>query len=436
MTNATIDEILKNALDLDLGQLSAHLAERARAHDLPQRALYIAYNFPPYSDASAVTVAKRIQQIGWQGEAIAQDMSSIRHIDNDLQQLIDPYISNVHCIRGTPIFSAWRGIRNYVLAGYARVREELRSRKIGFIYSRAMFPAPHFLAAYIKAKHPEVTWVAEFSDPVRHDVEGKIRASGEINRDHVADTILEASSPEVREKLQSNNDVLSWCDLLGNLMSDIAIYTNVNQAAVMLSPYLSDIAPNGKIPVTPAVSPHPTLSKKFYNLRSSLRHDLSPEVVNIGYFGEFYPNRGVGELIRAAENLEGGMRDRMRVYIYTSSPAKAAEHLNSEGLESGRVVLSKSRSLFDFLQLAQRMDALYVSDVTPGVGYDMNPYLPSKLSDYRGAGTPIISSVWPGSVMSRDGAIKKILLGDIPKLADCLQQLILAKFHSEWRENQ
>ena len=36
-----------------------------------------------------------------------------------------------------------------------------------------MHPTSHFLAAWFKLRRPEVTWYAEFSDPVRQNVQGE-----------------------------------------------------------------------------------------------------------------------------------------------------------------------------------------------------------------------------------------------------------------------
>lgn len=425
MSDYSLPQLSESLIDEDLSNLVERIRTDCEKKGLPQKVLYVAFNFPPFADASSATVAKRIRQIGWPGEAIAEDLSDIRRTDDDLNSLIDGLIDRVHWVYAAPRFSSWPDIRDYVLLGYSKVREALENRRFGVMYSRALFPGPHFLAAYIKAKHPEVTWIAEFSDPVLHDVHGNLRASSTVVADLVSDVILSGANNSLRKKLTADNSVMAWCDALGIRGSDYPLFTNVNQATVMLQPHLDEDTEKAEMLLWPVVSPHPTLPKSFYDRTVSASHGFAEGKFHIGYFGEFYPNRGVDELLKALDHTNEHTRARVQVHIYTSSPDKAAGQIDAGKIERGEVTLSPSKPLFEFLELSKRMNALYVSDVTPGLGYEINPYLPSKLSDYRGADTPIIASVFPGSVMSRDKSLTQFLIGDVPGLAAHLAKMVV-----------
>lgn len=54
----------------------------------------------------------------------------------------------------------------------------------------------------------------------------------------------------------------------------------------------------------------------------------------------------------------------------------------------------------DFLALSTRMDVLLINDAVTKGTFEVNPFLPSKWSDYLGSGRPIWGIVEPGSPLS------------------------------------
>lgn len=410
------------SVDAAISDLRDDLASHPLEQSLPDHGLILAYNFAPYADASSATVAKRIRQIGRNVDVVSQDMSSIRPKDDDLSDLVSDFVDGHFQLAGEPGFASWPSIRNYVLDGYSAVKRRLLNGQYSFIYSRSMFPATHFLAALIKSRHPEVLWISEFSDPVRRDVEGKSRRGQEIPDDYVANSLKAGVNETVRALLLEDQSVFSWCEILGVAGADRVIFTNDHQRNVMLKPYVGCF-PTKELLAKSLVSPHPTLSRSFYN-RSRLDNSVSSfGSINIGYFGEFYPNRGVGELVRAVSSLDPAIRDKFRIHVYTSNVTAARQSLDKLPFDTSFVRVAASKRLFTFLRLASEMDALYVCDVSIGLGYSQNPYLPSKVSDYRGAGVPILASVWPGSILSKDSAVEKFLIGDVAGLQGYLARL-------------
>lgn len=417
-------------IDSDIERLNDDLDTHIAKRSLPDHGLVLAYNFPPFADASAATVAKRIRQLGRKVDVVSQDMSEVRHEDPDLTELVTGFIDRHFLLKGQPGFAAWPFIRNYVIDGYSAVKSLLASNEYGFLYSRSMFPATHFLAAFIKSRHPELLWISEFSDPVRHDVEGNDRPSQAIPADYVARNLQAGVRGHVRRLLLADQTVFAWCETLGIMGADRVIFTNEHQRDVMLKPYLAYI-PEADVVQKSVVSPHPTLSMDFYN-RTDIENSMSyTRHVNLGYFGEFYPNRGVGELVRAVGGLPLELRGSFRVHVFTSNVVNAKRSLEELAFDTSFVRVRPSKNLFTFLKLASKMDALYLSDVATGLGYSQNPYLPSKFSDYRGAAVPVIASVWPGSILSRDDALNRFLIGDHKSLSKFLVEFSANKLNGE-----
>lgn len=407
-------------LDAEVGKLNEDLDTHITKRSLPDHGLVLAYNFPPFADASAATVAKRIRQLGRKVDVVSQDMSEVRHQDPDLTELVTGFVDRHFLLKGQPGFAAWPFIRNYVIDGYSAVKSSLASNEYGFIYSRSMFPATHFLAAFIKSRHPEVLWISEFSDPVRHDVEGNDRPSQAIPVDYVSKNLQVGVKSLVRRLLLADQTVFAWCETLGIMGSDRVIFTNEHQKDVMFESYRAYLS-SDTFDKKAIVSPHPTLGPQFYD-RSPTSAVTRSDLINIGYFGEFYPNRGVGELVHAISGLQGAIRSKFRLHVFTSSVTNASRSLQGLDFDTSFVNVNLSKDLFAFLKLASDMDALYVCDVSIGLGYGKNPYLPSKFSDYRGTGVPIIASVWPGSILSRNDAVNKFLIGDIKGLREFLSR--------------
>ena len=89
--------------------------------------------------------------------------------------------------------------------------------------------------------------------------------------------------------------------------------------------------------------------------------------------------------------------------------------MSNETLKSN-VVVNKILHYFDFLAVSRKFDALVVNDAQTKTFKWINPYLPSKLSDYKGSGSPIWALFEEGSELSHfgpsQGVIYKSVIGD------------------------
>lgn len=382
--------------------------------------LAISYNFPPYNDASAMVAAKRLIAEGHQWNVVSNDLSKVRETDPTLHMRVLSAVSQQHTVRNPPYFGAWSGIESFCrdgMSGISQIEEVHGPQR--WLYSRSMWPASHYLAALYKARaaHP-VHWTAEFSDPLLRDITGKERLGA------IDDTAL---SQEFREMMAEcgfeprKDSLFSWAEYLPYLLADVLLFTNPHQMNYMMS-YLEDQRLRELALSKAEINPQPRPPAEWYQLESEFIS--SPRMVNIGYFGTFYANRGVAVLLDALEALGEHRRKRVRLDIYSKADA-ALEARCEARTADGSVRLLPPLPYLKFLNLATRYSCLVVNDAESAVfGHQLNPYLPSKLSDYAGSGTPIWGLFEAGSMLSRAHLAYRSPLGDVAGAVGVLSRLL------------
>ena len=82
---------------------------------------------------------------------------------------------------------------------------------------------------------------------------------------------------------------------------------------------------------------------------------------------------------------------------------------------------------FEFLNLTKKFDCLIVNDAATVGVKEINPYLPSKLSDYLGSGTPIWGLFENGSSLSKFDLTYKSKLRNVEDTLKTLKQIIYKK---------
>ena len=372
------------------------------------KTLVVAYCFPPYVDTSANVMGKRVRELNSVVDVVQNNMSKLRQTDSNLNSLVDEFIENRFMINSNPSFGNWDDIKDFCERGMQQILQRNGDKKqYDVIYSRVMFPASNFLAFEYKLNNPKTKWVAEFSDPILYDIksnarEGKVEDKKYLKK--VNDVLIENKLP-----LYKGNNLFFLCEYLAYLFADEIIFTNVNQKQFMINEFphtdVVDI-----INQKSTIKRQPTLPKEFYYLNFS-SYEIDSDYVNFAYFGSFYETRNLEEVFHAFEHLDPVYKDKYRIHIFTS---------DVKGVENDTISLSIRENIhvnpyvnfFEFLNLCTKFHCLIVNDASTRYYKKINPYLPSKLSDYIGSGTDIWGICEENSVMSRYGIKYKSFLDD------------------------
>ena len=374
----------KCTLDIQNLKINNHIIGDINA--LFSDTLIISYCFAPFIDTSGIVMSKRIREMNKPVDIIFNNMDKVRPIDEELMLIANPYLGERIKLNGSQAFSNWNAIEQFTNNTLVEVAKLLTKREVyKSIYSRAMWPASHFAAAVLK-------WSAEFSDPVLMDVSGKARFE-----ELPIEWLIYHGFISGETDTYINNNLFYWCEVLPYLYADELIFTNENQLEYMLS--YADESHKDIIKNKAVILPQPTLPRNFYEI-SNAKIELDNDYTNLAYFGSFYVNRGFTPFVNAWKELPNKLRESFRLYIYTQQSRESILETTPKELHD-LIIIKPYVSYFDFLHLSDQFDALIVMDAeTEGLKIN-NPYLPSKISDYLGSKSDIISLIEKGSPMSK-----------------------------------
>lgn len=387
------------------------------------RDLVIAYAFPPYADTSSVVAAKRVRERGRPVDVIQNAMGQERAVDLDLDRIAGDLVCRRHEVATPTLFAAWPAIARFTEQGLQQALDWDRHGP-GYqrLYSRAHFVASHVLAARLALLRPGLEWTAEFSDPLSHDVTGAAR-NGPVRRGALPDALAEGvrragfDPPEM-------TSVFEWAEIVAYALADRIVFTNAHQRDHMLAS-ITDEALAARVREHAVVSGHPTPPPALYELGDPVL-DLDPGRTHLGYFGNVYATRGMDVVLEALSALPAGVRTGLCLHLFTTSHEELQQEVHRRGL-TDVVRVSGFVGYLDFLALCRRMDVLLLSDAVTGGRMTINPYLPSKWSDYRGSGTPVWGIVEPGSVLDAEPLDHRTPVGHVSAAVQLLSRLSRAE---------
>lgn len=378
------------------------LLNRGRARDLA-----IAYCFAPYLDSSGVVAAKAIAERNRLVDVISADMQSVRHKDAAVEVLAQRWIDGHAVIKTEPSFAGWNQISDFARKAAAQA-DTWHARKGGYetLYSRALWVGSHVAGALFKLNHWDVRWTAEFSDPLGRGVDGT-RRPGKLDENDVTERIRRAiylAGVDIPE----DASLFEFVELATYVLADEVIFTNANQRDYMLSLVPARLA--AKVLDKAVVRPHPAPVPEAYRALPG-SYEVPANAINIGYFGSFYGNRTLDEVLVALVNLPDRARSRVRLHVFCNKPADFTAEIGRYGL-SANVYVNSYLSYMDFLSVSTRFDVLIVKDVDSRGSFERNPFLPSKYSDYLGSGVQVWAIIDPGSPLSGMDVAYRSEVGD------------------------
>ena len=386
------------------------------------RDLAVLYTAVPYVDTSATVAARRVFARQRIVDVIANDMSTRLTTDASSEAIWKEFVDIRIELDARPADIWWPGVSEFCHKGLAQITALERSKgPYRSVYSRAMHPTSHFLAAWFKLRRPEVTWYAEFSDPMRQNVQGEERpSSGRPDPVIMAD--LRAGLTTRGFAAPQSDNLFTWLETHHVRRGGRDHLHQRESARLHARPF------PGRRGCAPAPREHSTISHHpvpepwlYRKLTSS--YELLPDKINLAYFGVFYSTRGLTEVWQALRRLPRAARQAIVLHVFTSKPDELLTQVADAGL-TDVVVANPYVSYLEYLNLASRVDVLIINDArTVGV-HDRNPYLPSKWSDYSGSGTPVWGIVEPGSILSGLLLDHRSELGDVDGALRVLADLI------------
>lgn len=385
----------------------------------PSRGLALLYNFSPFQDTGSTVASKRLRQFGASVDVIACSFLHHKKADPTIERISAPYVASKQFLPFKPSWATWAAHAAFAqkAAGLAGRYIAHREEPYEFLYSRAMWSPSIIAGALVKLDHPEIEWIAEFSDPLSQDVEGRHRGRP-ITEDTVSARLVQELESVHGELTDDERSVFAIAELLAFTFADRILFTNRLQMETMLAkvarPELRE-----RIRAVATVSHHPSLPRPFYAMeRSAVAVDA--DTLNIAYFGEFYSSRGLTEVTTAMRTLPPALQERVRLHVFTNYvPAseggsrprgfsrkqyadlvqRALDGVGAEGIEH-LVRFHPSLPFLRFLSATDSFDLLVVRDASTGAHHDVNPYLPSKVSDYSGSRARTWAIVEEGSTLS------------------------------------
>ncbi|GAA3542783.1 hypothetical protein AFL01nite_10170 [Aeromicrobium flavum] len=383
------------------------------------RRLVVSYCFPPTADSSAIVAARRVVAHGECVDVVSHAMGRLRGKDSSVRRLTRPYVARQWVLSGPTATLSWSGgVRDFVEKGWARVEAENKDDwPYESIYSRAMWPASHLLAAHVALQRPGTRWTAEMSDPLSINTEGGEK-EGDWDPD---DTLPLAFRKAVADRGFEGPEgprLAPWIEAVTYALADEIIFTNRIQRDLMLD-RIADPRLRERARSVAVVSAHPTPPERLFHAEAPI--PLPQDVVNIGYFGNFYANRGIADLLTALQQHE--RRDEVRLHVFTDRPGPLMDQVDALGLE-GHVEVHQQLPYLDYLAQTRRFDVLLVNDTAATAHFGVNPYLPSKLSDYLGSGTDIWAMVEPQSPLSEVEVAFVSAVGDVAEAGAVLDEIV------------
>ncbi|GAA1171674.1 hypothetical protein GCM10009584_10740 [Ornithinimicrobium humiphilum] len=361
----------------------------------PARDLVVCFAFAPFVDTAAIVAAKRVREEGRPVDLVTNDMSSQRPQDPALEVIAGDLVRRRATLPTPTWFSSWKAVEGFTVEGLPRALEwDADGPGYERLYSRAHWVPSHVLAARFKSERPHVRWTAEFSDPLSVYVDARERhtdvVEGELLDQLRADLLAVGVEPP-------GDNLFRWVETLPYALADELLFTNARQRDLMLS-RIEDEALADRARERSVVRPHPTLPPEFYRIASP-KADLDPDRRHIAYFGNFYATRGMSTVLSALAALPQELRDRLQLHVHTGQQDDLLRSVEAAGLQDV-VRVAPFVGFLDFLALSARMDVLIVNDAITEGTFPVNPFLPSKWSDYRGSGREVWGIVEPGSPLS------------------------------------
>lgn len=418
------------------------------AHFIPASSgLALLYNFAPFQDTGSTVASKRIRSFAQSVDVLACSFLHHKKQDPTIERISAPYVRSKYFLPFRPSWATWQSHAAFAAkaASIARRYIASRERPYEFVYSRAMWSPSLLAGALVKIAHPHIRWIAEFSDPLSRDSDGKLRG-GPIEEDAVSQSLVSEFERRYGTMSGDAKTVFSLPEHIAYCLADEIIFTNENQMSSMLD-WVSRDQLRDRICSVATVRHHPSLPRPYYEMES-VPISVNHEHLNVAYFGEFYSSRGLAEVSSAIRTLPDYLQNRVRLHVFTNYlpeaeggkrprnfshrqyaglVQRALDGVGAQGIEH-LVCFHPSLPYLQFLAATDSFDLLVVRDASTRDHHAVNPYLPSKWSDYFNSKAATWALVEEGSILSRLQPRFRSPVGDVGAARAVLWQAAEDKF--------
>ncbi len=393
--------------------------------------LVIAAKFPPVTSTSGVVFAKRILNDKKPIDLVQGQFKGA--LDEEFNQVLEDYIDNRIIIDIDPYSDTAETSDKFRIDGMNHIESLNKGYKT--IKTRCFPTTNHFLAFEYKLNHPNTTWIAEFSDPIMVNLENKRR--GKSERYHYKnEDFLNKVNSRIQELncdfplIEKGETVYFIAEYLAYLFADKIIFTNKNQQEVMLKGFPYDI--RDTVLEKSEIRIHPTLRDEYYHIKET-DYNVDDECINLGYFGTYLAKRNFETLFYSMESLDNDLKHKIKLHLFISDD-EDGKNLKKiiKGLDIHEdIIFNEKVSLLEFLNLSTKLDVLIVNDTLTKGYFDVNPFLPSKYSDYLGSGNDIWAICEEYSVLDSLDIKYKSYIDDYQSTKDTLYKIIQDRFDVE-----
>ena len=221
--------------------------------------------------------------------------------------------------------------------------------------------------------------------------------------------------------IENKSSAYFIAEYLVYLFADKVIFTNANQRETMLGQFPVDVY--DFVIDKSEIKRHPTLQSRYYHIKES-DIDLNDEYINVAYFGtDYYGKRHFEALFYALESLNHRFKDKIRLHLYINDK-KLIKRLISTLSVKDNIIVRKPLDYLSFLNATTKFDVLIVNDVITKGNFEINPYLPSKLSDYLGSSRDVWALCEMGSTLSVADVRYKSDINDFESCGETLVQIL------------
>lgn len=374
--------------------------------------LIISYAFPPSSTTTGNAMAKKVLKNKKNVDILYASLSNLNY-DVEFAKILDKYITKKYVI-DIDFNTSWENIKTFTSMGMSQLSE---IPEYNSMYSMCHFIHSHFLAIDYKLKHPDTFWSAEFSDPIIYNFEGKLNSSPIDDEEYI--NKMNKMIPEKFKKINREDTLNYICEYLTFIFADEIIFTNENQRKVMLESFsYQDITT--LVEKKSRIIEHNTLEEKYYNLYKS-DYEIDDSYINFGYFGVIFGKRTLEDFVNAFDNLNEEYKDKFKLHIFTPTIILFEQLLSKDIMKNTKI--NGNMNYLEFLNICKKFDVLLVNDTETSKLYSVNPFLPSKLSDYEGSGTDVWAICEKDSIMDQKEIKYKSQLNDIDSSVNTLNTI-------------